>query len=128
MGVLILKQGIEAHLHTCMGVEKTFMQSLSAVLFYSFSGDKKQLLKALFSCTKAIPVDLNLKFISEVNLGFTNRGCLLCAIILKALYGFQEKRAHKLREIQFSLQNVNIMIFKILKMFKNNTIFTKAVC
>ena len=35
-----------------------------------------------------------MKFISKLNDGFTNRGCLFCAI-LKALYGFKEKRAHK---------------------------------
>ena len=64
-----------------MEVEETFMQSLSALLFYCFSSDKKQLLKALLTCTKAVPVDLNMKFISKFNHGFTNRGCLHCAIL-----------------------------------------------
>ena len=45
------------------GGRRTFMQSLSALLFYCFSSDKKQLLKALLTCTKAVPVDLNMKFI-----------------------------------------------------------------
>ena len=72
------------------------MQSLSALLFYCFSGDKKQLLKALL---KAVPVGLNLKFISKFNHGFTNRGCLLC-VILRPRYGFKEKRSPKVKDMQ----------------------------
>ena len=33
---LILKYGIEAPLHTCIGVEENFMQSLSAFSFFFF--------------------------------------------------------------------------------------------
>ena len=77
METLILKKGILA--------------PLSALLFYCFSfGDKKQILKALLTRTKAVPVDLNAKLISKFYYGFTNCDCLHCAI-LKALYGFMEK-------------------------------------
>ena len=58
-----------------------------------------------------------MKYISEYKHGFTNRGYLHYAI-LKALHGFQEKRAHKSRDLQFFLQNVQNEIFKIFKMFK----------
>ena len=57
----------------------------------------------------------------------TNRGCFHSAI-LKALYGFKEKRAHKGRDMQFFLQNIQNEIFKILKMFKINMKFTRAAC
>ena len=57
---------------------------------------------------------------------FTNRSYLHGAI-LKALHGFQEKRAHKSRDMQFFLQNVQ-NDFKIFRMFKNNMKFTRAVC
>ena len=40
-----------------------------------------------------------------------------CAIV-KALHGFQEKKAHKSRDMQFFLQNVQNEIFKIFKTFK----------
>ena len=109
-----------------MEVEEIFMQNLSALLFYSFLV-KKIALKALLTCTNTVPVDLNIKFVSKFNHSFINRGCLHCAIV-KVLYGFKEKRAHKVREIQFFLQNVQNVIFKILKMFKNNTKFTRAAC
>ena len=42
--------------------------------------------------TKIVPEDLNLKF--KLNPGFTNHGCMRCAVP-KALYGFKEKRDHK---------------------------------
>ena len=41
-------------------------------------------------------MDLDMKFTSKFNNGYTNGGCLHCAI-LKALYGFKYKRAHKAR-------------------------------
>ena len=66
-----------------------------------------------------------MKYRSEFKHGFTNCDCLHC-YILKALHGFQEKRAHKSRDIQFFLQNVQNKIFKIFKMFKNNIKFTRA--
>ena len=47
---------------------------------------------------------------------------------LKALHGFQKKRAHKSREIKCFLQNVQNEIFKISKMFKNIINFTRAAC
>ena len=56
-----------------------------------------------------------MKFISKFNNSFTNCGCLDCAII-KALYSFKEKGDHKVREMQFFLQNVQNVIFKVLKM------------
>ena len=64
---------------------------------------------------------------SEVKHGFTNRGYLHCAI-RKALHGFQEKRVHKLRDMQLILQNVQNESFKIFKMFKYNMKFTRATC
>ena len=54
-----------------------------------------------------------MKFRSEFNRSFTNRGCLHCAIV----------KAYKARDMQFFLQNE---IFKILKMFKYNMKFTRA--
>ena len=50
-----------------------------------------------------------------------------CAI-LKALYDFNEKRAHKERDMQSFLQNVQNEIFKILKMFKYNMKFPRVAC
>ena len=38
--------------------------------------------------------------------------------VLKALHGFKDKSAHKARDMQFFLENVQNEIFKILKMFK----------
>ena len=67
---------------------------------------------------KSVPVDLSMKSISTFNNSFTSRSYLHCAI-LKALYSFKEKSAHKVREMQFFLQNVQNVIFKILKMFRN---------
>ena len=40
--------------------------------------------------SKIVPGNLNLKFSLKFNHGFTNHGCLYCAI-LKSLYGFKEK-------------------------------------
>ena len=57
-----------------------------------------------------------MKFISKFNHSFTNRGCLHCAI-LKVLYNFKKQRAHKARDMQLFVQNLQN---EILKMFKNN--------
>ena len=65
-----------------------------------------------------------MKYRSEFKHGFTNRRCLRCSI----LKPFQEKRAHKLRDMQFFLQNVQNEIFKDFKMFKNNMKFIRAAC
>ena len=68
-----------------------------------------------------------MKFTSKFS-SFTNRDCLPCAI-MKALYGFREKRAHKVDRQEmciFFLQNVEKEIFKILKMFESNMKFTRA--
>ena len=46
---------------------------------------------------------LNMKCRSEFKLGFTNRGCLHCAI-LKALHEFKKNRAHKPKGMQFFLE------------------------
>ena len=59
-----------------------------------------------------------MKYRSEFKHDFTNLGCLYCAI-LKALHSFQEKRAHKSRDMQFFFQNLQNEIFKIFKIFKN---------
>ena len=56
-----------------------------------------------------------------------NPGYLHCDI-LKALHGFQEKRALTSRNVQFSLQNVPNDIFKIFKMFENRIKVTRAPC
>ena len=77
--------------------------------------------------SKAVSEVLDMKYRSEFKHDFTNRGYLHCAI-LKALHGFQEKRAHKSWDMQFFIQNVPDEIFKIFKMFKNNTKFTRAAC
>ena len=58
-----------------------------------------------------------MKFRSEFKHGFTNHGCLHCAI-LKSLHGFKEKGTHKSRDMQLFFQNVQNEIFKILKCFK----------
>ena len=76
---------------------------------------------------KAVPGVLDIKCRSEFKHGFTNRGCLHRAI-LKALHGFQEKRAHRSRDMQFFLQNIPNEIFNIFKMFKNNMKVTRAAC
>ena len=68
-----------------------------------------------------------MRFISKFNHDFTYGGCLHCAI-LKAWHGFKKKRAHKVREMSFFLQNVQNVIFKVLKMFKNNKKFTRPAC
>ena len=61
--------------------------------------------------SKAVPEVLGMKYRSEFKHGFTNRACLHCAV-LKALYEFQKKRAHKSR---IHLQNVQNEIFKMFK-------------
>ena len=67
----------------------------------------------------------------EFKHGFTNRSYLHGAI-LKALRGFQEKRAHKSWDMQFFFQNVQNDFLqndlKIFRMFKNNMKFTRATC
>ena len=59
-----------------------------------------------------------MKFRSKFNNGFTNRGCLYCAIL----------KAYRARDMQFFLQNVQNEIFKILEMCKYNVEFTRAAC
>ena len=56
---------------------------------FFFFGDKGYILKAFLIYTKALPVDLNMKFISKFYHGFTNRDGFRCAIV-KALYDFKE--------------------------------------
>ena len=80
-----------------------------------------------FVSSKAVPEVLDRKDKSECKHGFTNRGCLHCAI-LKALHGFPKKRALKLRNMEFFLQNVQNEIFKIFKVFKNSMKFSRAAC
>ena len=66
-----------------------------------------------------------MKFRSKFNRGFTNPGCLHCAIS-KVLCSFKGKRTHKARDMQLLLQNVQNDIFMILNMFKNNIKFARA--
>ena len=54
--------------------------------------------------SKTVRKDLNLKFRAKFNRGFTNHFCFHCAI-LKALYDFKQKRAHKEIDRQFLFQN-----------------------
>ena len=75
--------------------------------------------------SKPVPEVFDMKYRSEFKHGFTNRGYLHFAI-LKALHSFQEKRAHKSRDMQFFLENVQNEILKIFKMFQNNMKFTRA--
>ena len=65
-----------------------------------------------------------MKHRSEFKHGFTNRGCLHCAI-LKALHGFSGKKNPQVKG--FFLQNVQNETFLIFKMYKNNMKFTRAV-
>ena len=46
----------------------------------------------------------------------------------KSFTRFSGKRAHKSRDTQFFLQNVQNEILKVFKMFKNNMKFTQAAC
>ena len=56
-----------------------------------------------FSSPKKLSEDLNMKFRSKFNHGFTYDGCLHC-VILKTLYNFKVKRVNEARD--FSLKNV----------------------
>ena len=67
-----------------------------------------------------------MKYRSEFKHGFTNRGCLHCAIILKPYTVFRKREPTS--HMQFFLQNIQNEIFKIFKMFKNNMKFTRAAC
>ena len=55
-------------------------------------------------CTRRIYLQL-LEHRLQLKHGFTSRVFLHCAL-LKGLHGFKEERAHKVRVIQFFLQNV----------------------
>ena len=63
----------------------------------------------------------------EFKHGFNNYERLQCAI-LKALHCFQEKRAHKSKDMQLFFENAQIEIFKVFKRFKSNMKFTRADC
>ena len=67
--------------------------------------------------SKAVPEVLDMKYRSEFTHGFTNCGCLHCAI-LKALHDFQEKRVHKSRGKQFLFQNVQNEISRFSRCLK----------
>ena len=62
--------------------------------------------------SNAVLEDLNIKFRSKFNHGFTNRGCL--------------HKAYKARDMQFFLQNVQNKISKILEMFKYKNEFHQS--
>lgn len=47
---------------------------------------------------------------------------------IRHLRKFQEKRAYKARDMQIFFENVQDEIFKILKIFKSNMIFSRAAC
>ena len=62
--------------------------------FLVFPGGLGGGLQKTIVSNKAVPEVLNVKFRRKFKNGFTNRGCLHCAI-LKALHGFKKKRTHK---------------------------------
>ena len=65
--------------------------------------------------SKAVPEHLNQKFRSKFNHGY-----LHCAI-LKALYGFKEKRAHKARDFSFKIFKLRFWRFwNCLKTTRNS--------
>ena len=47
-----------------------------------------------------------MKFRSKLNHGFTNRGCLHCAILTLYCFKKERARAQKARDMEFLLQNV----------------------
>ena len=67
-----------------------------------------------------------MKYRSEFKHGFTNRGCLHCAIILKPYTVFRKREPTS--HMQFFLPNIQNEIFKIFKMLKSNMKFTRAAC
>ena len=83
-----------------------------------------------FNCPVKFSRNLNVKFRSKFNHGFTNQGYLHSAV-WKALRNFKIKRDQEPRHNQFFFQNVqNNEIFEIFKMFENNSwiniYFTKS--
>ena len=68
-----------------------------------------------------------MKLRSKFSHSFTNRGCLHCTV-LKSLYGFKEKRAHKAKDMPIFHQNIQNEVFKIFRTFKNNMKFTRVAC
>ena len=84
--------------------------------FFCFpGGDWEGVCRKLLSKTE--PEVLNITYIPEFKHGVTNHCCLHCAI-LKDLHGFHWKKAHKSRDMQCFLENVQNEILKIFKMFK----------
>ena len=77
-----------------------------------------------FSSLVKLQNDLNLKFRSKFNHGFTNHGYVHCA----TLKSFMAKIAHEARDNQFLFQNVQDEIFEVFKTFKNKMKFTRAGC
>ena len=57
---------------------------------------------------KTVPEELNLNFRSKFNHGFSNHGCLHWSM-LKACYGFKEKRAHKGKRFPFKIFKMRFM-------------------
>ena len=72
--------------------------------------------------SKAVPEDLNLKLRSKFNNGFTNHGCLHCAI-LKA---FKKERAHGRFFESIFFSKCSKLDFWDLENFKTNMKFTRA--
>ena len=95
--------------------------------FYFPVRDWERVCRKQLSLVKLYQRFSDMKYISEFKYGFTNLSYLHCAI-LKALHSFQEKRAHKSKDMQFFLQNVPNEIFKIFEMLENNLKFTRAAC
>ena len=95
--------------------------------FYFPVRDWERVCRKQLSLVKLYQRFSDMKYISEFKYSFTNLGYLHCAI-LKALHSFQEKGAHKSKDMQFFLQNVPNEIFKIFKMLENNMKFTRAAC
>ena len=97
--------------------------------FPVFLGEIERWLEETIVSSKvpALPMDLNMNFISKFNHSFTNGDCLPYARKLYTI--LRKKKAHKAdrQEIWFFfLQNVEKKIFKILEMFGNNIKYTRA--
>ena len=91
--------------------------------FLMFFGDEKWLLKALLTCTKAVAVDFNMKFISKFNHGFTNRSHLHCAILkLCTVLKKKEPTRQELCNFSFKMFKMWFLRFwKCLKTIKHHT-------
>ena len=90
--------------------------AVGRVFLFSWERMRRGLLEIIVS-SNALPEVLGMSYRLKFKYSFTNRGCLYCAI-LKALYGCQEKRAHKSRDIHFSFEIFKIRFSRFSKCLK----------